>query len=785
MSLKAVLFLAILPTVDAVEVRMATYNIGAHLVVPPSGPAYFDYGIGAAGAPDHDRVREVLGRIDADVVALQEIHTADVTAGDLAVLASSLNYPHVFVAPTTNAFDNSLRVVFLSRFPFLSQTAITSPPMSRDMTRLIPAVTVDVPGTSRDPLLIAAHLKSGSAAADLFQRTVEMRRLTNHLAASGKTAEDNFIVLGDFNLSGNPREFTALPGSGLPSGFNLGADIGFPISYFTEPTAYFRNPPVTRILPRQLDSSTVTFPPGTTIDLFLVSPILGQRPLRSEIYNSALDTSNSQGLPKFGLPLAPGTSAAASDHLALFADFELDPALPYAFHAPGETVSDTFADFPGTFDPYPWTTTGGTWQGAETGAASAPGFRAYGPAADPSLGFIPGAGPGTATARFVNRSATTLTALHVAYTAEQWRSAQNGSADTLNVELIQSGVPKPLPALSFTAATHLPSGPISGGAATPKSALVTGLSIAPGAEFQLKFSFAPGPGSGPLPADVFINEFHYDNSGTDSGEFVEIVTSPGFTGTPADVALILYDGADGSTYGSSHPLSTFTPGNETSSGHRFYSKAISSLQNGTPDGFALVVNGAVTQFISYEGSFAATAGPATGSSTNIGVSQAGTELAGQSSLGLTGTGGTASAFTWTKFTGLPYTAGSANTGQTFTLPFPPPQGIAIDNLAVTFVGPGDSDGDGMTDLEEFLFGSDPHDAASRYAVTLTRTAADKLKLSFRRIASSSYLLESSTDLIHWDTWKTYPGGVDSDTDVSLTISPGTPARFYRVRASVP
>jgi 5'-nucleotidase len=56
------------------------------------------------------------------------------------------------------------------------------------------------------------------------------------------------------------------------------------------------------------------------------------------------------------------------------------------------------------------------------------------------------------------------------------------------------------------------------------------------------------------------------------------------------------------------------------------------LQNGSPDGVALVNRaGAVVEFLSYEGTFTATNGPAQGlTSTDIGVSEKGTEPAGQS-----------------------------------------------------------------------------------------------------------------------------------------------------------
>ena len=112
------LFSALVFPASAVEVRVATFNIGAHF-----GTTYFDYSLGEAGTPDHESVKAVLGRIDADVVALQEIHSVDLqgSPNDLDVLAASLGYPFLHVTPVGGAFDTSLRVIIMSRFPFLSR----------------------------------------------------------------------------------------------------------------------------------------------------------------------------------------------------------------------------------------------------------------------------------------------------------------------------------------------------------------------------------------------------------------------------------------------------------------------------------------------------------------------------------------------------------------------------------------------------------------------------------------------------------------------------------------
>jgi len=780
LKIHIILCLVLATIVHAVEIRVATFNIGANLNTTSSNQVYFDYGLGAPGTTDYESVKAILGRIDADIITLQEIHSVDISNNDLADLAASLGYLYVYDPGTSNAFDPSLRVVFLSRFPFLSTVAIRSPAGDKDMTRLIPAVRVDVPGTNRDPLIIGTHLKSGTGVPDRFQRAVEMQRLTDHLLANGVGDNDNFIVLGDFNLSGNDRNFSGIPSSGIPSSFVLGDDISFPVNYYTDATAYFSAPTVTQIIAQQLDGSIATFDSGSTLDLFLVSSIIGSRPLRTEIYNSALDLSNTDGLSKAGAPLAPGTSAAASDHLALFGDFELDAAPPYQFTTAGQTITETFANFSGTYDPYPWATTDGTWLGTDDGSATAPGFRSYGSPSDPSLGLITAAAGASATASFVNQSNQNLQALRVSFTAEQWRSAQAGTIDTLSAELLVSATSTPVPALTVEIGNSAPSGPLVGGQSTPMSADILGLDIPPGQPFELRFNFAQGSGGGPLPADVFINEFHYDNTGDDADEFVEIVAGPGFTGNLSEAVLILYNGNGGRPYGAAHPLSSFTQGPATDTGHRIFSKAISGIQNG-PDGFALVVNGAVTQFISYEGSITATEGAADGmTSTDIGFSQSSTDAAGLSSLGLTETAGNADGFSWTRFNGLPFTAGQANSEQTFTAP-PQSQGVAIDDLAITFLT--DSDRDGFFDLDELTLGTDPEDATSFFKTTIHQSSANQVDLSFPTKTGRSYTLESSIDLKSWEEFATYPGSGNTVTE-ALTIVPEIPNRFLRVRVSL-
>lgn len=170
--------------------------------------------------------------------------------------------------------------------------------------------------------------------------------------------------------------------------------------------------------------------------------------------------------------------------------------------------------------------------------------------------------------------------------------------------------------------------------------------------------------------DFWINEFHYDNAGVDLGEFVEVVGPSDFQDL-SSLRLTLYNGGDGNPYGTAHTLDTFTVGLHYD-GYTFYSKRISGLQNGAPDGMALDLNGTVLDTLSYEGSFLGASGPATGILfADIGLFQSDTTPAG-SALGWVG-GPARSNGSWN---GLPEaTPGDLNPGQWLAVPEPGPIGL--------------------------------------------------------------------------------------------------------------
>jgi hypothetical protein len=155
----------------------------------------------------------------------------------------------------------------------------------------------------------------------------------------------------------------------------------------------------------------------------------------------------------------------------------------------------------------------------------------------------------------------------------------------------------------------------------------------------------------------WINEIHYDNSGTDTNEGVEVAIPSGYS-CAGLLQVVPYNGSNGQSYATTDVILT---GGTTSNGVTFYWVTIAGLQNGAPDGLALVCNGNLIQFLSYEGSFAATNGPANGvTSTDIGVLEGnGTTT---QSMQLQGVGCQYSDFTWAS--NISSTNGSLNNGQT-------------------------------------------------------------------------------------------------------------------------
>jgi len=173
----------------------------------------------------------------------------------------------------------------------------------------------------------------------------------------------------------------------------------------------------------------------------------------------------------------------------------------------------------------------------------------------------------------------------------------------------------------------------------------------------------PEPLPEPATSIVFINEFHYDNAGGDVGEGIEIA---GTAGTDLSAySIVFYNGNDQEADDTIQLNGVLEDQNN---GYGTMEFLISGIQNGAPDGFALIRGEEVIQFLSYEGSFIAADGPAAGiESTDVGVEETSSTAVGFS-LQLKGEGSFYENFEWAE--AASNTFGTINNEQTFISPEP-------------------------------------------------------------------------------------------------------------------
>ncbi len=126
-----------------------------------------------------------------------------------------------------------------------------------------------------------------------------------------------------------------------------------------------------------------------------------------------------------------------------------------------------------------------------------------------------------------------------------------------------------------------------------------------------------------LAGNARINEFHYDNSGADVNEFIEIrIQDP--QPDPSclnQYEVILYNGNNNTSYATIGLGSAVVT---SAGGYSYYVIYYNGIQNGAPDGIGFVGPNGSSQLISYEGTLTINDGNfANLTSTDVGVSEPG------------------------------------------------------------------------------------------------------------------------------------------------------------------
>jgi|GEM_PF-3305393 len=159
---------------------------------------------------------------------------------------------------------------------------------------------------------------------------------------------------------------------------------------------------------------------------------------------------------------------------------------------------------------------------------------------------------------------------------------------------------------------------------------------------------------------AWINEFHYDNIGTDTLEFIEVVLPVGDSVILNSLELTVYNGATGKPFSQSN-VSTWVPG-DTTNGYLFFYTWV-PLQNG-PEALGLSSGYGLLQTLFFESTFPLISGPAMGSTgALVPISEDNTTPWG-TSICRVGSGSAASHFGWSDATMSP---GSINDNQSLVV----------------------------------------------------------------------------------------------------------------------
>ena len=279
--------------------------------------------VGSSGSEQYLAAQQILARLNADIVALNEVDEGE--SGVLDRFASDLGYTFVEV-PSGNPFGD-YRNGILTRLPVNDTTTwrssmLSTDPTANDMTRW--PVEVEVVFSGRPVRMLVQHFKSGESSGDMFRRMIDGQRAAQ--AAAEVTSVPYVIFGGDFNSEiddpvSSPATWYRAP-SGLPSSYILGDDLeekledGLPNSVFSP----FLDAGYIDLPATQPDGRDATRDVSQRrLDYLWVSPGLqADTTMTAEVYD-ARDDANSSLTFSGEAPYREATQDA-SDHFPVVAD---------------------------------------------------------------------------------------------------------------------------------------------------------------------------------------------------------------------------------------------------------------------------------------------------------------------------------------------------------------------------------------------------------------------------------------------------------------------------------
>lgn len=100
----------------------------------------------------------------------------------------------------------------------------------------------------------------------------------------------------------------------------------------------------------------------------------------------------------------------------------------------------------------------------------------------------------------------------------------------------------------------------------------------------------------------------------------------------------------------------------------------------------------------------------------------------------------------------------------------------------------DDDGDGQSNLHEYLAGTDPQSSASRLAITTMTRGASTVTLTWSSVSGKSYIIQACPDLSDWQTHESTPGvplvigatGSQTSQEIPVPSLTTDPKRFFRI-----